>query len=438
MRRTGGPVVLIGVIGLVVAGAAFKRWELVAATLPAFILYGLIILSYETSQPKLRIRRKIDPAVTNPGKSVIVTLEVSNKRATEVGLVEVFDTLPHTVELVKGKNHRMFCLGPYETKRIKYKVKFHIQGEIKIGPMKWRAMDKMSFFFNEDKVETYTTVTVQRGVEDPRKLQVLPMRSNRPFGAIPTRVKGTGSEFYGLRDYDPMDSLRVVNWKASARLGKLISKEFEDERLGDVVLIVDMRPVSRIGEGSINTVDASVNGALAVAQKVLQQRNRLTIGYVRKKLGWISGITSRRHIQEIVDRADFPSELEIHPIHWLPWLVRKSFWTKAYIVVFSPLLDDDMTNMLEEMALMGYDMLVISPSPASSSIGLYRKKTPDAALRLSRNLILLRRRNRMLKLSRSMKVLEWDFGEPLALTLRRTQRQRGGARWRIRTRVVGH
>jgi uncharacterized protein (DUF58 family) len=438
VRRYGGPVVLIGVLGLIITGAGLKRWELVMASLPGFILFGLICLSYGAAKPKLMVRRSVDPPVTNPGKTAIVTVEVTNRRDSSLGLVEMFDTLPSTVELVKGKNHRMFMLGPYETKRVKYKVRFHIQGEVKLGPMKWRSMDRMSFFFDEGVEETSTVVTVQRGVEDPRKLQVLPMRSNRPFGAIPARVKGIGTEFYGLREYVPMDSLRMVNWKATARRGRLISKEFEDERLGDVVLFVDMRPASRIGEGSLNTVDASVNGALAVAQKVLMERNRLSIGYARRRIGWISGITSRRHIQEVIERADFPEELETHPIHWLPWLVRRSFWTKAYLVVFTPLLDDDMTNMLLEIALMGYDILVVSPSPASTSIDIYSKRTADAALRLSRNLVLLRRRNRILKLAKSMRVLDWDFGEPLALTLKRVVRQRGGARWRIRKRVVGH
>jgi uncharacterized protein (DUF58 family) len=425
-------------MAIVIVGAGLRMWEVVAAALPAMIIYGLIIIIHDMNGPKLMVRRWVEPDIVRAGKIAIVTVEVTNRRGNTPGLVEVFDVLPDTVELVKGKNHRMFDLGPYETKRIKYAVRFHVQGENKIGPTRWRSLDRAAFFFDEGVTEEVTTITVQRLVEDPRKLRMPALSTHRPFGHTPARIKGQGSDFYGLREYVSTDPLRVVNWKASARMGKLISKEFEDERLGDVVLVIDMRPTSRVGEGSLNTVDAAVNGALAVAQKVLMERNRLSIVYLRKGVGWIKGITSRRRIQEIVEKADFPEELETSPINWLPWTIRNSFRTRAHVVAFTPLLDDEMERMLKEVALMGYDVLLVSPSPASSCIGLYRKPVINAALKTSRNLVLLRRKNRLLKLAKIMRVLDWDFGEALALTLKRIERQKGGAaRWRMRAPPVG-
>ena len=60
------------------------------------------------------------------------------------------------------------------------------------------------------------------------------------------------------------------------------------------------------------------------------------------------------------------------------------------------------------------------------------------ALKTSRNLVLLRRKNRLLKLSKIMRVVDWDFGEALALTLKRIERQKGGvSRWRMKARPVG-
>jgi len=438
MRRNGGPVFLIAIMSIVIVGAGLRMWEVVATALPAMIIYGLIIIIHDMNGPKLMVRRWVEPDIVRAGKIAIVTVEVSNRRGNTPGLIEVFDVLPDTVELVKGKNHRMFDLGPYETKRIKYAVRFHVQGENKIGPTRWRSLDRAAFFFDEGVSEEVTTITVQRHVEDPRKLRMPSLSTHRPFGHTPARIKGQGSDFYGLREYVSTDPLRVVNWKASARMGKLISKEFEDERLGDVVLVIDMRPTSRVGEGSLNTVDAAVNGALAVAQKVLMERNRLSIVYLRKGVGWIKGITSRRRIQEIVEKADFPEELETSPINWLPWTIRNSFPTRAHVVAFTPLLDDEMERMLKEVALVGYDVLLVSPSPASSCIGLYRKPVINAALKTSRNLVLLRRKNRLLKLAKIMRVLDWDFGEALALTLKRIERQKGGAaRWRMKAPPVG-
>jgi uncharacterized protein (DUF58 family) len=432
MRWHGGPVILVGMLSMAVAGVALRRWELVAVAIPVFVIYGLGCLAYSVRKPRLSVRRTVTPGEVIPGKTAVVTLEVRNHGWTSPGMVEIYDTLPESIEIVKGKNHRIFSLGAYESKKIKYRIRLHQQGEIKLGPARWRIRDPMHFFFDEGLSTQRTPVMVKRGIEDVRRLKMPRMRTNRPFGQIPARVKGIGTEFYSLREYVPTDSFRTVNWKASARRGILISKEYEDERLGDVVLIVDMRPSSKIGEGSMTTVDATVNGALAVASRVLRDRHRLSIIYLRSGVGWIGGITSRRHISEIVEKADFPPELEQYPINWLPWMVKKSFHTKAFVVALTPLMDDDMASMLQEIALAGYDMLVLSPSPLSGSIDLYRKPSPETSLRISRKLVLLRRQNRILKLSKTVNVIDWNFDEPVALALKRLERRRGGVRWRIR------
>jgi uncharacterized protein (DUF58 family) len=432
LRRHGGPIILISLLLLVLVGAGLRRWEPVAIALPVFIIYGLVCVTYSVSGPVLSVKRRLDPESVFPDQETVVKMTITNETGSKLGLVEIFDMLPNSVEITKGRNHRLFTLGPYEEKTIEYTVKFHALGEVTLGPMKWRVRDHMSFFFDEGINKTKTVVEVRRLIEDARKLHIQPTRTTRPFGQIPARVKGTGSEFYGLRDYSTSDSLRMVNWKASARRGRLISNEYENEKLGDVVLILDMREVFRVGEGATNTIDASMNGALAVAQRVLQERNRLSIVYFRKQIGWISGITTRRHIKDFLDKGEFPEELETYPIHWLPWILKVSFPTKAYLVVISTLLDDDMAKMLQEIALVGYDMMVISPSPASSCVELYHKPTLETATRLSRKLIMLKRKNRILKLSKTMTVIDWDFAEPLALTLKKAGKVRGGARWRRR------
>jgi uncharacterized protein (DUF58 family) len=58
-------------------------------------------------------------------------------------------------------------------------------------------------------------------------------------GAIESQVKGRGQDFYALRDYQPMDGARHVHWKASARSGSLMVREFAREDDCRVVLVFD-------------------------------------------------------------------------------------------------------------------------------------------------------------------------------------------------------
>jgi uncharacterized protein (DUF58 family) len=58
-------------------------------------------------------------------------------------------------------------------------------------------------------------------------------------GALESLNKGHGDELYALRDYVPNDSARHVHWKASARLGSLMVREFAREEDYRVLLVFD-------------------------------------------------------------------------------------------------------------------------------------------------------------------------------------------------------
>lgn len=63
-------------------------------------------------------------------------------------------------------------------------------------------------------------------------------------GAMESLVKGRGQDLYALRDYQPNDSARHVHWKASARSGSLMVREFAREDDRRVVLVFDPHSVA--------------------------------------------------------------------------------------------------------------------------------------------------------------------------------------------------
>ena len=69
----------------------------------------------------------------------------------------------------------------------------------------------------------------------PEFLDVLPGIQ----GAIESLAKGRGQDLYALRDYLPTDGARYVHWKASARLGSLMVREFAREDDTRILLVLD-------------------------------------------------------------------------------------------------------------------------------------------------------------------------------------------------------
>ncbi len=59
------------------------------------------------------------------------------------------------------------------------------------------------------------------------------------------RLRGTGREFESLRDYQPGDELRAVSWTATARRGRVVTRQFMAERSQQVWVVLDAGRLSR-------------------------------------------------------------------------------------------------------------------------------------------------------------------------------------------------
>lgn len=79
------------------------------------------------------------------------------------------------------------------------------------------------------------------------------------------RMLGTGSEFESLREYLPGDAFRAVNWKATARRGRLMVSQYEAERSQSVMLLVDCGRLMTPYVGDQRKLDYSVTAALSLA-----------------------------------------------------------------------------------------------------------------------------------------------------------------------------
>lgn len=58
-------------------------------------------------------------------------------------------------------------------------------------------------------------------------------------GTIKRRLKGHGQDFHQIRAYSEGDSIRHVDWRATARLRRLMSKEFQDEQEQEILFLLD-------------------------------------------------------------------------------------------------------------------------------------------------------------------------------------------------------
>jgi uncharacterized protein (DUF58 family) len=77
---------------------------------------------------------------------------------------------------------------------------------------------------------------------------------------------GTGAEVMRLRDYRAGDPPRVLDWKATARAGRLISRDFAQDQRVQIVIAVDAGRASALRAGSLDRFGHYVNVAARLAQ----------------------------------------------------------------------------------------------------------------------------------------------------------------------------
>lgn len=108
------------------------------------------------------------------------------------------------------------------------------------GTLAIRLGGPMGLSWSQGKIERPWTATVFPDLTDVA-LRALPTQSarRREAGLRNVRRLGEGRVFETLRDWVPGDDTRTIDWKATARRGKTMARQYEDERRQQVLLVID-------------------------------------------------------------------------------------------------------------------------------------------------------------------------------------------------------
>lgn len=91
------------------------------------------------------------------------------------------------------------------------------------------------------------------------------------FGVQQQQRRGSGLEFQQLREFRSDDSIKHIDWKASARKRTLISREYQDERDQQVIFLLDCGRNMRSQDGVLSHLDHALNACLLLAYNALRQ-----------------------------------------------------------------------------------------------------------------------------------------------------------------------
>jgi uncharacterized protein (DUF58 family) len=167
--------------------------------------------------------------------------------------------------------------GPGEM-RWTYTLTPRRRGEHATGPLIARVLGPWQLAWAQRELLPGKTVRVYPQVRwDGKVGQLLALAQRRRMGQIPLRLHGVGTEPYALREYLPGDPLAKIHWKATARHGRLVSREETWERSARLVILLDCARAMASMDGRRSKLDYAVAATLALTRVAAARGDQVTI-----------------------------------------------------------------------------------------------------------------------------------------------------------------
>jgi uncharacterized protein (DUF58 family) len=304
---------------------------------------------------------RLVPASLALGVPVDVALRVHNPSRLPL-LCEIHDHHPASIES-EGLPRRL-ALAPAQWGELRYQARPVARGEARFGQSELRIFSPLRLFQVKRLSGAPSPIRVYPNFRALARYTLL-ATDNRlsQIGVLQVRRRGEGMEFHQLREYRQGDSQRAVDWKATARTARLISREYEDEKDQRVLLVLDCGRRMASKDGELSHFDHTLNAALLLAHVALRQGDAvgmLTMGGVnrycepRKSIAAVHAIMNRMY--------DVEPTLAVPDYHRAATEVMRQVRRRALVILLTNLRDEDDDGLLPALSLLRSRHLVVLAS----------------------------------------------------------------------------
>ncbi len=265
--RTALLLALAAVPALVAPGVPILLGAVVAIDLAVLLLVALDAFLAPGPGSLTASRELSEPLSAFAPNRVALALGNRTRRRLRLDLA---DAPP--AEADSAGHRRRLALEPGGSALVEYQAKPLRRGEMSFGDLHARARGPLGLASRQWQVPLGRTVSVY---PDLRGLAAAAGAGRAEEGRARARGLVEGREFAALRPYRPGDDVRAVDWKATARRGAPVVREWQPERNQSVWLLLDCgrRLSARLRDGRTK-LDHAVEAALALARAAAMRGDR--------------------------------------------------------------------------------------------------------------------------------------------------------------------
>lgn len=326
MRPTPRLLKVLGAMTLLALAVAISKWVAAGkhSVLPfmgtaeniwwglfvTLILVCLLDIHLTRRAPRILITRSHSDNVAL-GRDYPVQLMLEHRYKRPMPIV-IYDHHPLTCDTVAKSTP--VTLLPGQKAQVSYEITPQLRGEQVFGKTDVLVPGPLGLWHQRWSLGEVTRLRVYPNFELLAKLSMITTQQNRTqLGIRQQYRRGEGMEFHQLREFRQGDSLRQIDWKASSRKHKLISKEYQDEKDQQIIFMLDCSRRMRSIDGELSFFDHALHAMLILSQVALREGDAVGIlsfgaGYRWQKPLKSSGAinTLLNHVYDIYPTSQAP------------------------------------------------------------------------------------------------------------------------------------
>jgi uncharacterized protein (DUF58 family) len=370
LGERGKSLVLFSVFFLT-AGFAFVNYLLIYFAI--FLLFSTVIslplFHSQINIEEIKVYRELEKEKVFKDDFVHIKVIIENTGKSSFDFVEIRDNYnPELFKLILGENFISTRIDPGSVIKFSYVLEPKVRGEYPLGPLSITVKDRLGFNSLERIVpDSITDILVYPPYEDIKRIEILGSKRSLQlnFGEQRSKQKGLGSEFYGMRQYVFGDQFRLIDWKASARVQKLIVKEFESERDVTVMILVDSS--NSMGGGAIENTkfEYAIRACMLLTRVSLTRRDQVGIYTFSGKdnFRFLKPGSGEDHFYQVLDFvAKVKPSGKCRMVEAMDYFIRR-FQKRSLVFLITDLEADvkEITKGIRKLLPFGHSVFMINP-----------------------------------------------------------------------------
>src|SRR6266536_1398488 len=197
------------------------------------------------------------------GAETEVQIHIQDPTASPI-LLMVKDEYPPQMKLA-GMREARLRVEAQTSARLIYGLTPPRRGRFEFGQIAVRFLSRLNLAWCEMRVGEVTMVKVYQNMRRAREAELKALGAR---ALVSTHRKaswrGEGREFESMRDYVRGDELRHISWTATARRGKLTTRQYQIERDQTILIALDAGRLMTSRIENLSKLDHAINAALSI------------------------------------------------------------------------------------------------------------------------------------------------------------------------------